>query len=93
MTPLPTDGYLAGILVGDFPTLEAATQAAAGINAAFGEASIVEVVDSAVAPNIVRPGVWAAVMLVPEGDDPFAALTDLRSRLPEYQGWSWVVSV
>jgi hypothetical protein len=53
----------------------------------------VEVVDSTTAPNIVRPGVWAAVLLLPAGVDPLAALTDFRARLPQYQGWSWVVAV
>ena len=49
--------------------------------------------NSVTAPNIVRPGVWAAVMLLPAGVDPLAALTDFRARLPQYQGWSWVVAV
>ena len=40
-----------------------------------------------------RQGVWAVVMLLPDDVDPLAALSDFRSRLPEYQDWSWVVSV
>jgi hypothetical protein len=92
-SPSPADGYRAGVLVGDFSSVEAANDAASVIRAAFGETAVVEVVDGATASNIVRPGVWAAVMLVPVGVDPFAALTDLRSRLPGYQEWSWVVSV
>ncbi len=91
--PSPEDGYRSGVLVGDFSTLEAASAAAADIRSAFGEAAVVEVVDSAIAPNIVRPGVWAAVLLVPDGTDALVALSDLRSRLPAYQDWSWVVSV
>jgi hypothetical protein len=91
--PSPADGSIAGILVGDFATPEDANTAVADIHAAFGESASVEVVDSMTAPNIVRPGVWAAVMLLPAGVDPLAALTDFRARLPQYQGWSWVVSV
>ena len=53
---------------------------------------MLEVVDSLTAPNIVRPGVWAVVMLLPGDADTLAALEDFRSRLPEYQDWSWVVS-
>ena len=49
--------------------------------------------NSTTAPNIVRPGVLAVVMLLPGDADPLAALADFRSRLPEYQDWSWVVSV
>jgi cell division septation protein DedD len=91
--PSPADGYIAGILVGDFATSDDADAAVADIRAAFGESAPVEVVDSTTAPNIVRPGVWAAVLLLPAGVDPLAALTDFRARLPEYQGWSWVVAV
>ena len=53
---------------------------------------MLEVVDSLTAPNIVRPGVWAVVMLLPGDADALDALGDFRSRLPEYQDWSWVVS-
>ncbi len=91
--PSPADGFIAGILVGDFGTPEDADSAVADIHAAFDETTPVEVVDSLTAPNIVRPGVWAAVMLLPPGVDPLAALTEFRARLPQYQGWSWVVSV
>jgi len=50
-------------------------------------------VNSTTAPNVVRPGVWAVVMLLPDDVEPLAALDDFRSRLPEYRDWSWVVSV
>ncbi len=93
VTPDPADGYIAGILVGDFASPEAADAAVQTILATFGDATPVEVVDSLTAPNIVRPGVWAAVMLLADGVDPLAALADFRSRLPEYRDWSWVVSV
>ena len=78
---------------GDFSSPETADTALQNIHASFGETTPVEVVNSTTAPNIVRPGVWAVVMLLPDGVDPLAALADFRSRLPEYQDWSWVVSV
>jgi hypothetical protein len=93
IAPDPADSYIAGILVGDFASPETADTAVQTILATFGETTPVEVVDSTTAPNIVRPGVWAVVMLLPDGLDPLAALADFRSRLPEYQDWSWVVSV
>jgi cell division septation protein DedD len=93
ITPSPAGSYISGILVGDFASPEAADAAVENIHASFGDMTPVEVVNSTTAPNIVRPGVWAVVMLVPDGMDPLAALADLRSRLPEYQDWSWVVSV
>ena len=92
-TPTPVDGYRSGILVGDFATADEAAAAAVTIRSAFGETAVVRVVDSVIAPNIVRPGVWAAVLLVPDGTDPLVTLADLQSRLPGFQGWSWVVSV
>jgi hypothetical protein len=55
----------AGILVGDFSSVEAADSAVATIQQAFGGAATLEIVDSLTAPNIVRPGVWAVVMLLP----------------------------
>jgi cell division septation protein DedD len=93
VAPDPADGYIAGILVGDFASPEDADTAVQSIRASFGEATSVEVVNSTTAPNIVRPGVWAVVMLLPDGVDPLISLADFRSRLPEYQDWSWVVSV
>jgi hypothetical protein len=92
VVPDPVDGHVAGILVGDFSGVDAANGVAAVIQQAFGGAAILEVVDSLTAPNIVRPGVWAVVMLLPEGADALGALGDFRSRLPQYQDWSWVVS-
>ena len=93
VAPDPLDGYIAGILVGDFASPESADAAVQSIRASFGDATPIEVVDSVTAPNIVRPGVWAAVMLLANGVDPLAALEDFRTRLPEYRDWSWVVSV
>ena len=92
-SPDPVDGHVAGILVGDFGSIEAANDAAATIQEAFDGAATVEIVDSTTAPNVVRPGVWAAVMLLPADVDVLDALQELRSRLPQYQDWSWVVSI
>jgi hypothetical protein len=78
--------------VGDFASAQDAEAALQTIQGAFGESTPVEVVNNATEPNIVRPGVWAVVMSVPDGTGPLAALEDLRSRLPEYRDWSWVVS-
>ena len=66
VAPDPVDGHVAGILVGDFSSVDAAEGAVATIQQAFGGAAVLEVVDSLTAPNIVRPGVWAVVMLLPE---------------------------
>jgi hypothetical protein len=90
-TPDPT-GYLTGILVGDFSSVDAANGALVTIQGQFTSAPL-EVVDAATAPNIVGPGVWAVVMLIPNDMDPMAALLDFRARLPEFRDWSWVVSV
>jgi hypothetical protein len=91
-TPSSTESSIAGILVGDFGSFESAVDAQGTIEAAFASAPV-EVVDSTTAPNIVRPGVWAVVMLIPNDSDALAALVDFRTRLPQYQDWSWVVSV
>ena len=93
VVPDPVDGHVAGILVGDFGSAGAAEEAMATIQRAFGGEAILEVVDSATAPNIVRPGVWAVVLLLSADADVLGALEDFRSRLPAYQDWSWVVSV
>jgi hypothetical protein len=92
VAPDPVDGHVAGILVGDFSSVGSAEGAVATIQQAFGGAAVLEIVDSLTAPNIVRPGVWAVVMLLPGDADALDALGDFRSRLPEYQDWSWVVS-
>ncbi len=92
VTPSPTESSIAGVLVGDFGSLESAEDAQGTIQAEYPSAPV-EIVDSATAPNIVRPGVWAVVMLVPSDSDALAALVEFRTRLPQYQDWSWVVSV
>jgi galactose oxidase-like protein len=92
VVPDPVDGHIAGILVGDFSSIDAANDAAATIQQAFEGAAVLEVVDNLTSPNIVRPGVWAVVMLLPSDTDALQALGDFRSRLPQYQDWSWVVS-
>jgi hypothetical protein len=86
-TPSPIESSTAGILVGDFGSIESAVDAQGTIEAEYSSAPV-EVVDSLTAPNIVRPGVWAVVMLVPNDSDALAALVDLRTRLPQFQDWS-----
>ena len=92
VAPDPVDGHIAGILVGDFSSVDAAEGAVATIQQAFGGAAMLEVVDSLTAPNIVRPGVWAVVMLLPErrrrarraGGLPFAPAASIKIGA----GWS-----
>ncbi len=91
-TPSPTQSSIAGILVGDFGSFESAVDTQGAIQTAYASAQV-EIVDSTTAPNIVRPGVWAVVMLIPNDTDTLAALVDFRTRLPQFQDWSWVVSV
>jgi hypothetical protein len=91
-TPSPIGSSIAGILVGDFGSFESAVVAQGTIEASYASTPV-EIVDSVTAPNIVRPGVWAVVMLIPNDSDALAALVEFRTRLPQYQDWSWVVSV
>ena len=91
-SPSPIESSSAGVLVGDFGSLESALDALGTIAAAYASAQV-EIVDSLTAPNVVRPGVWAVVMLIPNDSDALAALVEFRTHLPQYQDWSWVVSV
>jgi hypothetical protein len=78
------------ILVGDFSSSDAATQAAARIQSVIG--SPATVVDAAEAPAVLRPGVWA-VIVPTTSDDPEADLARFRQALPDLADWSWVVSI
>jgi hypothetical protein len=49
-------------------------------------------VDSTTAPLAIRPGVHGALLHLPQGADPTAALAEFRDRLPEYSDTSWVVT-
>jgi hypothetical protein len=50
------------------------------------------VIDSTTSPTAIRPGVWAAVLLLTPGADPEAELEFFRSRLPQFSDSSWVVA-
>lgn len=91
----PAGGSVAeiGILVGDFSSREAAQVAFERILSAYGPQATVAIVDDQLAPGAVAPGVLAVVLRLELGLDPEAALEDFRSRLPEYAGWSWMVSI
>jgi hypothetical protein len=91
----PVDGSVAetAILVGDFSSREAAEVAFERILSAYGREAPVSIVDDQLAPGAVAPGLFAVVLRLEADADPQAALDDLRSRLPEYAGWSWMVSI
>jgi hypothetical protein len=78
------------ILVGDFPSADAASNAAMRIQSTIGSSATV--VDSTQAPAVVRPGVWA-VIVPTTSDDPEADLARFRQALPDLADWSWVVSI
>jgi hypothetical protein len=91
--PGTTETHASGldqILVGDFSSSDAATQAAARIQSVIG--SPATVVDAAEAPAVLRPGVWA-VIVPTTSDDPEADLVRFRQALPDLADWSWVVSI
>ncbi len=85
-------GFPFGILVGDFATEAGARDAAATIAAAYGPDTTIEVITSNEEPTVVAPGVWAVILGVPAGTDPGLALAAFRTRLPRYDGWSWMVT-
>ena len=80
------------ILVGDFSSRGSADAAAVQIKGAYGADAPVEVVDSEAAPGTIQPGVWAAILRIPAGEDRGGALAEFRRRLPSYEAWSWVVT-
>ncbi len=82
-----------GVLVGDFGTRSSANEAARSISDAYAGGAEVEVVDSADAPEAVRPGVWAVVMRLAPDADVEQALQDFRARLPQYAASSWMVTL
>ncbi len=79
------------ILVGDFSSAEEAGDVAERVQAELG--SVATVTDASQEPAIVRPGVWAVLMPLPPGTDGIGALARFRSEMPEFSGWSWLVSV
>jgi hypothetical protein len=44
------------------------------------------------APLAIRPGVYGAMLHLPDDADPTAALAAFRTRLPAYSATSWIVT-
>jgi hypothetical protein len=81
-----------GILVGDFPSPEAAQSAAIAIRATGGIAAWARVVDGSTAPHALRPGAYGVFFPLALDADPRAALAAFRATLPAYASASWVVT-
>jgi hypothetical protein len=79
------------ILVGDFSSVAAASDASATIGSALG--STPSIIDAKTQPAVVRPGVWAVLIPVAAGADSEAELARFRATVPAFAGWSWIVSV
>jgi hypothetical protein len=84
---LPIDAEM-GLVIGDFATLAQAQQVAADLALVGGE-----VVDHARAPSAVMPGVYAVGVPLGDAADLEAALSDFRSRYPEYAEKTWLASL
>jgi hypothetical protein len=52
----------------------------------------VDVVDSEDAPFAIRPGVFGALLHLPDDSDASAAIATFRARLPAYTSNSWIVT-
>ncbi|HEX4941438.1 MAG TPA: hypothetical protein VFW51_02805 [Actinomycetota bacterium] len=79
------------VIVGDFPTAAEAAAVARVIGRAY-PGSIVEVVDSRDAPLAIRPGVFGALLHLPDDADASAAIAEFRATLPAYTSNSWIVT-
>lgn len=79
------------LIVGDFQTEAEAEATAAAIGSAYPNSSV-EVVDHRIAPTAIRPGVFGALLHIPDGADPTVALARFRAAMPEYSSNSWVVT-
>jgi hypothetical protein len=79
------------VIVGDFVTSAEAAGVAHAIRAAF-PSSQVDVVDSSIAPSAIKPGVFGALLHLPDDADPTVAMAEFRSRLPEFAPNSWIVT-
>jgi hypothetical protein len=79
------------VIVGDFPTAAEAEAVARVIGRAY-PASVVEVVDSGDAPFAIRPGVFGALLHLPDDADASAAIAQFRVTLPAYTSNSWIVT-
>ena len=79
------------VIVGDFPTAAEAEAVAREIRRDY-PGSVVDVVDSDDAPLAIRPGVFGALLHLPDEADPSAALAAFRAMLPAYTSNSWIVT-
>ena len=79
------------VIVGDFPTAAEAEAVARVIGRAY-PGSIVDVVDSGDAPFAIRPGVFGALLRLPDDADASAAIAQFRATLPAYSSNSWIVT-
>ncbi len=79
------------VIVGDFPTAADAEAVARLIGRAY-PGSLVDVVDSADAPLAIRPGVFGALLHLPDDADASAAIAEFRAKLPAYTSNSWIVT-
>jgi hypothetical protein len=79
------------VIVGDFPTAAEAEAVARVIGRAY-PGSIVDVVDSRDAPLAIRPGVFGALLHLPDDVDASAAIAEFRATLPAYTSNSWIVT-
>ena len=73
--------------------MELAKATAETILQVYGEGSGVAVIDGAVAPTVLQPGVWGVVLPIPTAPDPEAQLQAFRARFPDLAPWTWVVTV
>ena len=79
------------VIVGDFATPAEAEAVVEVIRAAY-PASSVDLVDSSIAPSAIKPGVFGALLHLPEDADPTAAMAEFRSKLPAFVSNSWIVT-
>jgi hypothetical protein len=79
------------VIVGDFPTAVEAEAVASEIRRAY-PGSDVDLVDSEDAPLAIRPGVFGALLHLPDDADASAALAVFRAMLPAYTSNSWIVT-
>jgi hypothetical protein len=79
------------VIVGDFRTAAEAEAVANEVRRAF-PGSSVDVVDSEDAPLAIRPGVFGALLHLPDDADASAAIAEFRAALPAYTSNSWIVT-
>ncbi len=87
----PSHAEEIAVIVGDFMTSAEAAQIAEAIRVAF-PSSQVDVVDSSMAPSAIKPGVFGALLHLPDDADPTIAMADFRSKLPAFVSNSWIVT-